>query len=544
MRHARFFAAALAFLVLHDAAAAPPSPEPPASRIDAIFASYAAAVPGCAVGVERAGKTLYAKGFGAADLQSGRALTPQSRVYMASVSKQVTAMAVLLLVQDGKLHLDRPIRDIIPELPAYASKVTIAQLLNHTSGIRDYFTLGTLSGLPGDHGYTEAEVLRLLSRQKGLNFEPGSEFLYSNSGYVLLSIAVHRVSGRTLNDFVRARIFTPLGMTHSLFQHDHNAPIPDKANGYELEDGHWIVSNSNLDVTGDGGIYSSVDDMLKWLSNLDRPRVGKAALAIMRTSGRLNDGSATGYGMGLETSVFRGLPVIEHDGGLAGYRTEDMWFPGQALGVVVLCNNGEAHPGWLAGEVAALFLGGAVKPAPSSVALHSNEPADRFAGLYRDRAGNYVELGLRDGKLVMLPDLALAEVAPGEFVIPAMPDGPRGVFDADARRLRIEAAGQPTSIFERVEKTELKDDAGARYAGEYTSQEVSDVAHIRQDGTLSLGSSPEWPLVQTGPDRLWAPMAYRELVFSRDSTGAVDGFTLNAGRARGLKYERSAPKSQ
>jgi CubicO group peptidase (beta-lactamase class C family) len=544
MRYIRLAAATIACLAVQLAAAAAPRPEPPASRIDSIFALYTAGMPGCAVGVERSGRTLYAKAFGVADLQSGRALTPQSRIYMASVSKQVTAMAVLLLVQDGKLRLSQSIRDIVPELPDYASKVTIAQLLNHTSGVRDYFTLGELSAIPGSHAYTEGDVLRLLSLQKGLNFEPGSEFLYSNSGYVLLSIVVHRVSGRTLNDFATARIFTPLGMTHSRFQHDHNAPIPEKANGYQLDGGHWEVANSNLDLTGDGGLYSSVEDMLKWLSNLDHPAVGKSPLAIMRTPGRLNDGSATGYGMGLETTVFRGLEVIEHGGALAGYRTADWWFPQHELGVVVLCNNGEARTGQLAGQVATLFLDGDTKPASVPVALQPNERTRQFAGLYRGSPGNYVEFGFRDGKLVALPDLVLIEIAPGEFIIPASPEGPRIVFDADSRRLRIQTAGQPTSILEPVQKSDLTGDAGAQYAGEFTSLEVTDVVRIKQAGklTFSLGSNPELALVRTGPDRLWTPVGGFELVFARDSTGAVNGFTLAAGRALGLKYERARPE--
>ena len=233
------------------------------AEADAVFAAYTASTPGCAVGVEQAGKVLFAKGYGLADIDTGRPLTPDSKVYMASVSKQVAAMAVLLLVDDGKLRLTDPVRAIVPELPAYADRVTVGQLLNHTSGVRDYFTLGGLKGLPPTHPYTEGDVLGLLAQQKGLSFEPGTDFLYSNSGYVLLSIIVQRVSKHRLDDFARARMFTPLGMTGSRFQHDHTVAIAEKASGYQGAPTRWVQSNSYLDVVGDGGLYSSVDDMLK-----------------------------------------------------------------------------------------------------------------------------------------------------------------------------------------------------------------------------------------------------------------------------------------
>ncbi|HEX4196799.1 MAG TPA: serine hydrolase domain-containing protein [Caulobacteraceae bacterium] len=339
-------------------------------KIDALFGAFSETSPGCAAAVVRDGEVVFAKGYGMADLEQGVAFTPRSACYMASVSKQFTALAILLLVEDGRLELDGLVRAHVPELPDCAADITVRQLLTHTSGLRDYFALGYLSGLSSEHVYTEAGVLRLLSRQEGLNFEPGAEFMYSNSGYVLLSILVQRVSGQTLDAFARERIFGPLGMAATHFQHDHSTPVPHKAHGYELRGGEWHVSDSMLDVVGDGGMYSSLEDMSRWMKNFERPVVGAEALALMAVAARRTNGDGTGYGMGLAPGRYRGLKVVEHAGGLAGYRTKFTAFPDENLSVVVLSNSGAADPSKLAMDVAEVFIGermgepAATPPAP------------------------------------------------------------------------------------------------------------------------------------------------------------------------------------
>ncbi|WP_193743274.1 serine hydrolase domain-containing protein [Sandarakinorhabdus sp. AAP62] len=512
-------------------------------EINAVFASYQPGAPGCAVGVQQAGKVLFAKGYGSADIKAGLAFTPQSKVYMASVSKQVAAMAILLLVEDGRVRLNDPVRKLIPELPAYAEGVTLAQMLNHTSGIRDYFTLGGLNGFDNDHVYTEAGVLDLLRQQQALNFTPGSEFLYSNSGYVLAAMIVQRVSGQRLDDFARARIFTPLQMAGSKFQHDHNALILDKANGYERRDGGWIASNSNLDVTGDGGLYSSVDDMLRWLANLDAPIIGTQALSTMRASALLNDGSPSGYGMGLETSRFRGLELVDHGGALAGYRTADWWFPEKKLGVVVLCNHADARPSELAARVASVFVPIITKSSDWLNSSATSGDLDRYAGVYRDAKGGYAEFARRGSELLALrPDRPLAATAAGSFVVATDADGQRFDFRPD-RALDVVRAGRPTRHLERVDPVSLSADVMAGYVGDYLSPEVATPVHIELRGTgpfYSFKGSPASPLVATGADRLWDPARGFELGILRGADGGVVGFTLNAGRARGIRYMRSA----
>jgi CubicO group peptidase (beta-lactamase class C family) len=259
---------------------------------------------------------------------------------------------VLLLEQDGRLRLDDPVRRYVPELPAHAAAITLRQLLNHTGGLRDYLMLASLAGRPSDFVITERAVLEALARQRQLNFAPGSEHLYSNSGYVLLSLVVQRVSGQRLDDFARARIFTPLGMGQTRFQHDHTALVPGRANGHAREGGAWHLANSLLDVVGDGGLYTSVEDLLRWGAAFDHPAYAPL-LRRMGTPDSLADGRpiANGYGMGLSRSTHRGVTVVAHGGALAGYRTHFLHLPGEGLAVAVLCNTATANPSRLATQV-------------------------------------------------------------------------------------------------------------------------------------------------------------------------------------------------
>lgn len=512
------------------------------ARVDALFAQYDAKTPGCTVGVERHGQTLLATGYGAADLKQGRSLTPRSSVYMASVSKQVAAMAVLLLVEDGRLQLGDNVRQFIPQLPEYAAPVTVRQLLTHTSGIRDYFTLGSLNGKQEEHVYTEADVLALLNRQQSLDFEPGSDFLYSNSGYVLLSMVVQRVSGSKLDDFARKRIFTPLGMTNTRFQHDHTVPVANKANGYVRGDGGWAVANSNLNVVGDGGLYSTVQDMLRWSSNLGHSKIGARSLAMMSRTETLNDGSPTGYGMGLGLLTYRGLPVISHGGSLAGYRTQNWWFPEQQLGIVLMCNNGEARAGDLVTQVADIFLETEMAPATVLNTHASTEAPGIYAGVYRAPSGDYTEFVLRGDELVAArPNRQLVQIAPAKFVSRTNPDGIRFVFNVGTKTLEMVRSGQPTRMAERIEPVALSREAGAVYLGRYESEEASLPITVRYttEPLLVIEGGPEWSVIASGRDRLWVPQAGFELKFTRGGTGQITGVILNAGRARGLKYRRA-----
>ncbi len=229
-------------------AAVPKSDDPKASdpkaKVDALFAAWSGTnTPGCAVGISRDGKPEYVRGYGMSNLEYGIAIGPESIFHVASISKQFTAFAIELLAREGKLSLDDDVRKHLPELPDYGRRITVAHLIHHTSGLRDQWSLLDLAGWRDDDLITEEDVLRIVSRQRALNFEPGAEYLYSNTGYTLLAVIVRRVSGESLRAFAEARIFKPLGMTSTHFHDDHTEIVRGRTSAYDTRPGGgWRVS--------------------------------------------------------------------------------------------------------------------------------------------------------------------------------------------------------------------------------------------------------------------------------------------------------------
>jgi CubicO group peptidase (beta-lactamase class C family) len=523
----------------------------PDSQIDKIFQNFDAKSPGCSVGVVQNGKSIFSKAYGMADLEHDVPLTTASPFYMASVSKQFTAMSVLLLAEDGKIKLTDSIRKTIPELPDYANAITLYQLLTHTSGVRDYLSLGSMAGLSPDYVFTDRGALRLISRQTALNFEPGTEFLYSNSGYVLLSIMVKRVSDKNLDQFAREKLFDPLGMKSTRFQHDHSALVPGKAFGYQRRDGVWHVSNSMLDVVGDGGLYSTVSDMMHWLANFDDPKVGAKALETMRTAAKLTSGKNIDYGMGLVPARYRGLEMVQHNGGLGGYRTQVLWFPAERFSVVALCNNGSANAGDLANKTAEVYLSSKMTAPPTPVTQNHNpagvtltaEEVHAKVGLYRSADGGYVEIEEREGKLY--PRGAPAELIAldkSQLRPRNAPEGFELIFDTGnpAPSVRLNQGGAAAVRFDRVSPVKLSESEMKAYAGDFESPELLDATYrILADAqglSLEAGERPLVRLQNSGADRWRAPG--QELVFHRDAAGKVDAFTMNAGRVRKIQFRR------
>ncbi|MCZ6507034.1 MAG: serine hydrolase, partial [Acidobacteria bacterium] len=271
-------------------------------RVDALFADYDnTRSPGCSLGIVRGGELTLARGYGMANLEHGVPLTARSIFRIGSTSKQFTAASIVLLAQEGKLRLDEDLRDHLPEMPGFDPPVTLRQLLHHTSVYRDYLTLMSIAGRRGDDFYTDADVLGMLSRQRELNFPPGNEYLYSNSGYWLLSQVVLRASDRSLREYAEARIFSPLAMNDTHFHDDHAEIVPNRASGYRpTEGGAFRISMTTLPMVGDGGVFTSVEDLTRWDRNFYTPVVGGSAFVEqMLERGVLNDGTVLDYALGL-----------------------------------------------------------------------------------------------------------------------------------------------------------------------------------------------------------------------------------------------------
>ena len=467
-------AAAVACLDLAGVSAAAQQPTADSAvhaRVDQVFAQWDHRdSPGCALGVYRDGRIAYERGYGSANLELAIPLTPQSVLDIGSTSKQFTAMSVLLLAGAGKFSLDDDVRKFIPELPDLGHRVTIRHLLTHTSGMRDYLGLWNLAGVdPGDVT-TDKDALALLVRQRELNFAPGDEWLYSNSGYFLASVLVERASGKTLATFARDNIFVPLGMTHTRYNDDHMAIIPNRATAYAPRRptpgpglDAFATYMSNFEQTGDGGVQTSVDDLQRWDENFYTGTVGgTAALVAMQTPAMLNSGKAQSYGLGLEIRIYRGLKSVSHSGAWAGYRAELLRFPEQHLAVACLCNLATISPSRLAERTAEVYLGArmngdsvpvvpttaAQPPTAAAIAWSPGQTElERFAGAYYSaEIDARYDLRAENGRLVLYRRRAqpagLDPAGPGSFrtrglLLRFSPDSARPAeFHVEAGRVR------------------------------------------------------------------------------------------------------------
>ena len=447
-----------------------------ARRVDSVFARFDRAdAPGCALGVYRNGTIDYARGYGSANLEHGLAIGPRTIFDIGSTSKQMTAMSVALLAKDGVLSLDDDVRRWIPELPQYERPITIRMLLSHTSGLRDYLTLMALRGTNFDGVTTGDDALALIVRQRATNFTPGSEYLYSNSGFYLLGEIVERASGKSLPAFARERIFEPLGMRETHFHDDHTMIVPHRATGYApREGGGFRIDMSGFEQVGDGAVYTSIEELQRWDENFYDGTVGGAeVLGWLQTPSRLSDGSALTYALGLVVDDYRGMRSVRHGGSWAGYRAELLRFPERHTSVAVLCNVANSNPSRLANQVADILL-----------ASHLAEPA----------------------------------AAPSPRLASALSDEsePRSVSYAAGRL--------------------------AELAGDYYSEELDVRYTLAVDSgrlVVHVAGIPERPLVPTADDAFSAGDEV-DIRFRRDGARKVTGFTVDAGRVRGITFARVA----
>ena len=325
--------------------------------VDDLFAAYTGpAVPGASVIVIQDGKVTVRRAYGMADLERRVPAAPETDYRLASVSKQFTAMAVMLLAKDGKLRYDRPVRDFLPELPPSTAAVTVRHLLNHTSGLCDYEDLIPESRTTQ---LNDSDVLALLASKDSVYFPAGTQYRYSNSGYVLLGIIVARVSGRSLPDFLRTRIFDPLGMRATVMHVEGSDTVPRRAYGYSPRGGAFVQTDQSVTsaTLGDGGIYANVDDMVRWDAALaGATLVDSATLELATTPPPLPAGAKTEYGFGWFVDSYRGEKRWRHTGETSGFRNAILRFPRRRLTIVILTNRSSGEPLAIAERIADRLL--------------------------------------------------------------------------------------------------------------------------------------------------------------------------------------------
>jgi CubicO group peptidase (beta-lactamase class C family) len=383
--------------------------------------------PGCTVGVTEKGALSHALAFGMSDVERGRPLDTHSTFDLASVSKQFTAFALLLLQQLGKLSLDDPLVKYMPELAASADGVTLRHLVHHTGGLRDYIGLIEMRARSDGDGSTIHEAVQALARQTRPNAEPGVEHEYSNTGYFLLGVVIARVSGQSLAEFSEKQIFRLLGMLNTRIVDQYPDGNATRARGYANTGKGFVIDETGWEQVGDGGVHSDLHDLALWDENFYTAKLGgRELIEQMYKVGLLNSGESTGYAAGLSVDESRGVRLITHSGSWVGYRSYLLRAPDEHLSVIVLCNRDDADTDDLANRVAEVFLKDKLGPvtadaddeaAEDKPAAPSWQPRDlgRYAGTYYSaEAITQCRIYFRDDKLVVEGCAGGAVLKPGK----------------------------------------------------------------------------------------------------------------------------------
>ena len=498
--------------------------------------------PGCAVGVSLNGEAVFEKAFGLAEMEHNIANTPQTIFESGSVAKQFTAAALVLLQLDGKLKIDDQVKKYIPELPDYGKPLTIRHILNHTAGLRDWGSVMELTGAGrGDRVVTQPIALDVIYRQKALDFEPGSEYSYSNSGYQLAAEIVERVSGKKFGEFVGERIFKPLGMTNSSWRDDYRRLVPGRAQAYSKQgpNGPWMLNMPIMNVVGNGGMLTTVGDWLKWNAALDARTFGAPFVEALETQGVLNDGRKISYALGLDVGSYKGIKEVAHSGGTAGYQTYLARFPEKKLSIAAMCNGAPPISGVIVHNIVEEIYG--PFPAPTEMASVSaqEEQLKKYVGTWRnEKTRNSNTIAIDKGEL-KLNGGALRPVADGAFML-----GDRKV------KFTAAASGEPTALEIantdgsvtrlRLEKEWAPTAADlSSFAGDWRSDEASVTAALVVEGdkafivvkpTIKLSLRPIYKDAFSGAGYvIW---------FTRDSSGIVDKMHIGGSRMRDMPFSK------
>lgn len=525
-------------------------------RIDKIFSQWnKPQSAGCSASAVLDGETLFSRGYGMADLEHGIPNSPDTVFNIASASKQFTAFAIHLLVEDGKLSLEDEVRKYLPELHNFDQAITVRHLLSHTSGLRDYGVLFNFTGWRYDDALSQPDFLSMIWRQRELNFAPGAEWMYSNTNYVLLGIIVERVSGLSLPTFAKKRIFDPLGMSSTFFENDYGVLVSNRAMSYAADGNGYRNFAMSDSVAGSSNLLTTARDLQLWHRNFESPRVGnKSVMARMVEAGRLNNGHATSYASGLMLGEYRGARVVEHGGGLPGFRSELMRIPDLDFSVAVLCNAGNIDAAHLAREIADIVLVDklkAVAPATNSDAgkeLPAEVHVDRrileaYVGEYQLTPTLIVTFSLQGEQLMqhITGQANLPVFAAGERAFFVKEPNARWTFDSpgDSRRSNRVVLKQNgwEATANRVERTPPRAEQLDIYVGDYYSAELNIFYKVirRHDGLFLQWPRGEFEFERANLHVFAAPPG--SFAFQCSDGQFCSGFLVTNPRMRNLRFE-------
>lgn len=508
--------------------------------------------PGGALVMIQDGSIIHKSCYGMANIEHKGPIMPTTVFEIASVTKQFVGFSIATLVQQGAISLEDDIRKYIPELNDFGYTLTIGHLLHHTSGLRDWPGSLCLAGWNLDDVISFDHILAMAFNQKGLNFEPGSEFLYSNTGYTLMVEVVQRVTGKTFREWIETNVFQPLEMTNSHYHDDRTELVPGKAYGYQLgRDNEYKALPYNFVALGSGSLHSNIEDMAKWAINLDNHKVGgDAVFDMMYQQGILKDGEKIPYASGLEIKEYRGAKTIGHGGGGSGFTTFIMYFPEHHFSAVVLYNINSDVYGTIS-EITDVYLGEKLNPkqeikkdeSMNKDFAISVDKLEKYLGTYKVFPAFYITISNDGNQLMALetnkeiyPISALSET---EFWIPGWnkslkfivnDSGSVSEFDFLGRKCpKVEEGSAPSqvSLTEDLTGNYYSSELDVAYSISIENDQL--VANHRRHGTANL--TPAWR-----EDFRCDWWFMRSVEFNRDQQGNIEGLTVNQWQSRNHKF--------
>jgi len=510
------------------------------SQIENFFARYKPDKPGAQLAISRNGKVIFSKAWGMADLEHNVPLTTESITEAGSVSKQFTSAAILLLEQQGKLSLDDDLRKHIPELPDYGYKITLRQMMQHKSGLKDWGAIAAIAGWPRTtKTYNNEDALYIICNQKTLNHKPGDEFIYSNSNYNLFAIIVQRASGMSLAEYTRRYIFEPAGMKHTQWRDNYKKIVLNRAIAYSRSGSGHLTNMPNEYVYGNGGLLTTAEDLLIWCDYFLNGKFGTPSLLEKQLSkSAFNNGVMHRYAAGLFVDTYRGWNYVSHDGATAGYRANLEAYPELGLAIAWLSNTSEFDGDTLSipEAIGELFVPVKVpepkKETQPSFAV-SKEKLTRYTGWYRNRrTGGAAKLYMQNEKLYGTQVGQLTPVAENAFIT-----GNNRVELISKGFLFINGA-KDSIYFDAVDSAKLDEKIMNDYTGEYYSEEAEAKFYLQvRNGKLVMLQKPktEFQLSPTYKDGFESPAG--TVYFGRDKNKIIN-FKITVGRARHVEFKK------
>jgi len=527
-------------------------------KVDELFSIWdSPSTPGASVAVIKDGAIIYKKGYGMSNLEYDIKNDPTTVFHIASVSKQFTVFSILLLQKEGKLSLDDDIRNYIPEVPDFGKTITLRHLATHTSGLRDQWSLVTMAGWHMDDLITTEQILKMVSKQKELNFNPGEELVYCNTGFTLLAEVVARVSGKTFAQFTDENIFKPLKMSHTLFYDDHQKIVKNRAYSYALDVDGYKKQVLNYETVGATSLFTTAEDLSLWAMNFDAPKVGDATIIeMMNTPAVLNNGKKQGGALGQFVGKYKGLNEIEHGGADAGFRSFLTRFPDEHFAVVVLSNTAEFNSENIAHKIVDIYLADKIKEEKKekkeekiaedtgNAITVSEELLESYVGNYELNEGFVLNVSRTAGELFVQPTqqplFKLKALSTNEFKITTIEATMTFVPDAEGKisSTTLKQGGQVMNA-PRLKAFDAKTVDLNTFTGRFYSEELStQYTLVVKEGTLFAQHYRLSDIELTPSKQDNFTTMFGSMEFVRDANGAISGFKLSSGRVKNLLFKK------